>query len=275
MAITGVDTPQAHLFSAKSELHDPIQIIVNVTLYVPATAFFLISFLFDLIKTNAHLLVKCSAYRRTVLVFYHHSLHALLISKFAGYLVVHLHMRVLLLLAGEIETNPGPQTENFLKFVHWNLNSICARECVKIPLMEVYNSVHHFDIMVLSETMLDKSVKNEDIFIHGFGMELFRSDHPSNTKTSGMCVYIREGLPIKRRYDLEMLQEVVVAEKNFLCKKILFVAIYCSPSQNNEQFETVMDKLQIMCGEFQGERPYSIIVTGDFNCWSSQWWGGY
>jgi len=138
----------------------------------------------------------------------------------------------------------------------------------------VYNSVHHYDIMVLSETMLDKSIKNEDIFIQGFNREIFRSDHPSNTKTGGVCVYFREGLPIKRRDDLEMLQEAVVAEINFLRKKILFVAIYRTPSQNNEQFKIFMDKLQIMCGNFQRERPYSIIVTGDFNCRSSQWWGG-
>jgi len=215
--------------------------------------------------------VKCSAYRRKVLVFFHHSLHALLISKFAGYLVVNLNMRALLFLAGDIETNPGPQTETCLKFFYWNLNSICARESVKIPLMEVYNSVHHFDIMVLSATMLDKSVKNEDIFIQGFNREIFLSDHPSNTKTGGVCVYFREGLPIKRRDDFEMLQEAVVAEINVLRKRILFVAI--CPSQNNEQFKTFMDKLQIMCGNFQRERPYSIIVTGDFNCRSSQWWG--
>ena len=51
------------------------------------------------------------------------------------------------------------------------------------------------------------------------------------------------------------------------------MAIYRSPSQNNEQFKSFMDRLQITCDHFQRERPYSIIMTGDINCRSSQWWG--
>ena len=86
-------------------------------------------------------------------------------------------------------------------------------------------------------------------------------------------MYFREGLPIKRRTDLEILQEMVVAEITILRKKIMFVAADRSPSQNNEQFKIFTDKLQIMCDHLQGERPYSIIMTGDFNGRSSQWWG--
>ena len=102
----------------------------------------------------------------------------------------------------------------------------------------------------------------------------FQTFHSLKFLSPSQIDQFREGLPIKRRNDLEILQEAVVAEINFLRKKILFVAIYRSPSQNNEQLKTFMDKLQIMCGNFQRERPYSIIVTGDFNCRSSQWWGG-
>ena len=112
------------------------------------------------------------------------------------HLAANLYIRALTLLAGDIESNPGPQINNCLKFFHWNLNSICARESIKIPLMEVYNSLHHFDVMALSETMLDKSVKNDDIFIQGLSREIYRSDHPSNTKIGRVCVYFREGLPI-------------------------------------------------------------------------------
>ena len=47
-----------------------------------------------------------------------------------------------------------------------------------------------------------------------------RSDHPSNSRIGGVCVYFREDLPIKRRQDLELLQEMVVAEINFARKKV-------------------------------------------------------
>ena len=167
----------------KFELQDPTRNFSKLTSYVLVTGFFLSSVLFDLLKTNFHLLVGCSAYRQRILVFLYHSLHALLISNFLGYLLVNSHIRGLLLLAGDIESNPAPPFNTCLKFFHWNLNSICARDGIKIPLIEVYISVHRFDVMALSETMLDKSINNEDIYVQGFSREICRSDHASNTKT--------------------------------------------------------------------------------------------
>ena len=179
---------------------------------------------------------------------------------------------ILLLLSGDIETNPGPQTDRFFKFFHWNLNSICARGGFKIPLLEAYNSVYRFDVMAFSETMLNSTVSNEEIEIEGFSKEIYRNDHPSDTKTGGVCVYFREGLAIKRRKDLETLQEMVVTAIMIARKKILFTTIYRSPSQNSEQFENFINKLQIALNRMQSERPHSLILTGDFNCRSTQWW---
>ena len=143
----------------------------------------------------------------------------------------------LLLLAGDIESNPGPHYDGCLKFFHWNLNSICAREGIKTSLIEAYNSLHKFDVFAVTETMLDSSMSDEDIFIAGFSKEVYRSDHPSDTKVGGVCLYFRENLSIKRRTDLELLQEMVVSEIHIERTKIILVAIYRSPSQNNEQFE--------------------------------------
>ena len=181
------------------------------------------------------------------------------------------HLHILLLLTGDIETNPGPQTDRFFKFLHWNLNSICARGGFKIPPLEAYNSVCRFDVMVFSETMLNSTVSNEEIEIAGFSKEINRNDHPSDTKTGGVCLYFREGLAIKRRKDLESLQEMIVTEITIARKKILFTSINRSLSQNSEQFENFINKLQITLSRMQSERPHSLILTGDFNCRSTQW----
>ena len=61
---------------------------------------------------------------------------------------------LIMLLAGDSETNPGPATANCLKVCRWNLNSVCAMGGIKISLIEAYNSVHHFDVIAISETML-------------------------------------------------------------------------------------------------------------------------
>ena len=122
--------------------------------------------------------------------------------------------------------------------------------------------------------MLDRTISNDEIFIEGFSREIFRSDHPSNTKVGGACVYFRASLPIKRRGDLEELQESIVTEIIISRKKVFFVTLYRSPSQNSVQFEVFLDKLQRIVEKIQAENPHSLILTGDFNCRSSQWWAG-
>ena len=87
-----------------------------------------------------------------------------------------------------------------------------------------------------------------------------------------MCLYFRDGLPIKRRTDLELVQEIIVTEITIARKKIFFITVYRSPSQNSEQFEHFIASLQMTLNQLQGERPHTLIITGDFNCRSSQWW---
>ena len=98
----------------------------------------------------------------------------------------------ILLLAGDIELNPGPQTENSVRFFHWNLNGICARNGVKIPLIEAYNSLYKYDVITVSQSMLDSKVRDEEISIEGFSKEVFRNDHPSDSKSGvSACIFER------------------------------------------------------------------------------------
>ena len=203
-----------------------------------------------------------------------HALFALLIGT--GLQMLQLGQRypihILLLLSGDVHQNPGPQINKCLEFFHWNLNSLCARDRIKIPLIETYDALHKFDIIAVSESMLDKSIKNDEIYIEGFSKDVFRSDHPSNTKTGGVCLYAREGLPIRRRKDLELLQETIIIEINIARKKIFLGTIYRSPSQSSQQFEYFIDKLQMVLNKLKGENPQCVILTGDVICRSSQWW---
>ena len=135
----------------------------------------------------------------------------------------YFYLFLLILLSGDIEVNPGPNRNGFLKFCHWNLNSICAREQIKISLIEAYNSIHRYDIFAISETMLNDTVHNDDILIEGFSREIFRSDHADNLRSGGVCIYYRDGLSIKRRTDLESLNEMVCAEVTVARKRFYFL----------------------------------------------------
>ena len=181
-------------------------------------------------------------------------------------------LNILLSLSGDIHINPGPNVNKGLEFFHWNLNSICAKNGVKISKIEAHDAIHTFDVIAISESMLDSTIRNDAIHIKGFSPEVFRNDHPSNSKTGGVCLYFRDGLPIKRRDDLEVLQEMIVSEATISRKKIFLINLYRSPSQNSEQFEMFLNNLQRVLDSIRNERPHCIIFTGDFNCRSPQWW---
>ena len=99
----------------------------------------------------------------------------------------------------------------------WKFNSL---QQYKISLIEAYNSLFNYDLTAVSDTTLNQSIDNEHIRIEGFDSDIFRSDHPSNSRVPGrVCIYYKENIPIKRRKDLEILQESVVSEITFGRKK--------------------------------------------------------
>ena len=67
---------------------------------------------------------------------------------------------ILLLLSGDIETNPGPDPDylNSFSFCHRNLNGSAAHNFMKMSLLQAYNAINRFDIICLSETYLDNII---------------------------------------------------------------------------------------------------------------------
>ena len=105
----------------------------------------------------------------------------------------------LLMLCRDIESNPSPRPNSgqSLSICHRNLNSIAAHNFSKISLLKVYNAIHTYDIICLSETYLkhDTLSDNDNLRIPGY--ELIRVDHPSNQKRGGIYIYHKDFLPIK------------------------------------------------------------------------------
>ena len=59
-------------------------------------------------------------------------------------------------LTGDIEENPGPKANScdYLSICHWNLNSICAHNFIKLSLLRAYISINKIHIICLSKTLL-------------------------------------------------------------------------------------------------------------------------
>ena len=99
----------------------------------------------------------------------------------------------LIIFSGDVEVNPRPKNSvsECLSICHWNLNSISVHDYSKLLVLKAYISVHQFDIIGLSETCLDSTVSFDD---HSFIISrcnLIRSDHRSNTKRLGVCLYYK------------------------------------------------------------------------------------
>ena len=55
--------------------------------------------------------------------------------------------QLLLLLSGDIETNPDPKRSSNIKFCHWNLNGLAAHDFIKVPLVEAFITSNNFDLV--------------------------------------------------------------------------------------------------------------------------------
>ena len=108
-------------------------------------------------------------------------------------------LSILIMLCSGVEINPGPKaiSQQGFSVCHWNLDSIFAHDFAKIFLLKAYVAIHKFDIIYLSETYLNSSIptNNDNLDIDGYN--LVHSDHPSNTKRGGVCIYYRNYLPLR------------------------------------------------------------------------------
>ena len=104
---------------------------------------------------------------------------------------------LILFVCGDIELTLGPKNRNSyynFSICHRNLNSITTHNFAKVNLLQVYNAIHDFDMICLSESYLDSSVSSDNLYIKNY--KLVRADHPGNVKRSGVFVYFKEPLPV-------------------------------------------------------------------------------
>ena len=101
-----------------------------------------------------------------------------------------------------------------------------------------------FDIICLSETYLDSNTPLNDDNLEISGYMLVRSDHPSNTKRGGVCLYYKNNLPL-RVINIGYLNECLTLELTVGDKTCNFVVLYSSPSHSQDKFETFSDNFEM------------------------------
>ena len=168
--------------------------------------------------------------------------------------------------------NPGPKKSSSLTFFHWNLNGIAAHDFAKISLIQSHALFYNIDIIFLSETFLDSSIETNNPKLNIPGYTLLRSDHPSNIKRGGVCMFYKDYLPVIRRDDLCALTECIVVEVNLGTKSLFFTCNYRSPSQTVDEFESYCQSLHLTLTNIDDTSPFSSVLIGDFNARCTNWW---
>ena len=138
-----------------------------------------------------------------------------------------------ILLSGDVELNPGPET---LKFCCWNLNSIAAHDFLRVSLIEAYKSIYNCDLIDLTgiaETHLNDSVDQESLFLKGY--EFINRNYPLNSKRGGVGLHVKDSLPKKERPEIATLPESIVCELN-LDRKNIFLLYTEVPVRTSKNF---------------------------------------
>ena len=178
----------------------------------------------------------------------------------------------LILLSGDIETNPGPKPISGQSFsiCHWNLNSISPHNYTKISLLTAYVLVHDFDIICLSETYLNSETSTDDQNLEIPGYCLLCADHSSNHKRGGACIFYSTTLPL-RVYNISILSECITFEISIGNQVCRFIHLYRSPNQTQGEFQTFISNLKLSLDASLCGNPFLTVMIGDFNAKSKDW----
>ena len=143
-------------------------------------------------------------------------------------------LAMLLYQSDDIEKNPGPNSasstesddsfqfpplQGNLSMVHYNVQSLASKTDIIEP------ELTNFDIISLTETWLNDSISNEDLKFNEF-QDPFRRDRIGDSH-GGVIVYVKRGIPSKRRLDLELVNiecvwiEIIVKNKKVTNRDIL------------------------------------------------------
>ena len=181
-------------------------------------------------------------------------------------------LTILLLLSNDIHLNPGPHFQNnFFNFMSWNLNSLAKDNVQRIRLIEAHNTLFNYDLIYICETSLNDSVELPDTLLDDY--TFLPANNPANVRHGGVGLLFKNSLPVIVRNDLSF-DESIVIELKFGRKKIFFIVLYRSPAFNHNslEFQAFLSNFKSLHSKIQGENPFAMFFTGDFNAHSQFWW---
>ena len=134
----------------------------------------------------------------------------------------------LLLQAGDIETNPGPENVHELSILHLNIRSI------RNKLDFILDNFSDFNILCFSETHLDDNVPIEMLFLSNRFSEPYRKDRTNHG--GGVMAYINSSLLHVRRPELEIFCDESLWIEVQVKNELFLIGLFYSPFTADVQF---------------------------------------
>ena len=146
------------------------------------------------------------------------------------------------------------QTRGF-KMALLNINSLNKH----IDELRVLMLCKPLDILTINESKLDENDSDSSITLSGYNLE--RRDR--NKQGGGVCVYLRNSLNYKRRFDLENsdLEIIILEIIKPNSQPFLVTTWYRPPKSSLELFDKFEFFLKKIDGKFK-----EIYILGDLNC---------
>ena len=88
---------------------------------------------------------------------------------------------------------------------------------------------------------------------------MYRADHPSSVKRGEIYIYYKICLPFKAA-NIQYLQECINFEMKIGDKVCNFLALYRSPSQSQDEFETFGENLKLNLDAISANNPFLSVV---------------
>ena len=117
----------------------------------------------------------------------------------------------------------------------------------------------------------DISSDSQNLDIPGF--RLIRSDHLSNDKQGGVCVYFKSPLRLQI-LSISMLHNCINLEIRIDDKLCNLICLCRSPSQKLEEFATFIENLELNLELIFTQNPYVTVVIDGFNVKAQNWYKG-
>ena len=174
-------------------------------------------------------------------------------------------VKLLLILAGDVEVCPGPTLENLFQckgfsILHQNIRGLVSKKDLLVDISFNYSSI---DILGLSETWTLPDCMY-DLEISGYKFE--RRDRLSGFG-GGVGAYIRDGVPYIPRFDLEKENsETLWLEVCLKCSKSFLVAVVYRPPAGSKHLSNAFESsFENVVSGLTSENK-ELIITGDMNC---------